>query len=123
MSTIVLDSLNYVGEGIVNGVSRFVERSAGLPAYFRMLTSSVTLTTKADRANIKWKLVLPFPATQPEDCPCVGQAPYIDTIVNIDVRLDGRAPKAYRDDIVDAIQSLVATAQFTGSVEDLINPA
>lgn len=122
MSTIVLDSLNYVGEGIVNGISRFVERSAGLPAYFRMLTSSVGLSTNAERVNIKWKLVLPFPATQPEDCPCVGQSPYIDTIVNIDVRLDGRAPKAFRDDIVDAIQSLVATSQFTDSVENLINP-
>jgi len=122
MSTIVLDSLNYVGEGVVNGVSRFIERSAGLAAYFRTLSSSVTLNTKGQRTSIKWKLVLPFPAAPTEDCPCAGELPYIDTIVNIDVRIDARAPKAFRDDIVDHIQSLVLTSQFTGSIEDLTNP-
>ena len=123
MSTIVLDSLNYVGEGIVNGISRFVERSAGLAKYFGHLTSSVLVNTKAERVNINWKLVKPFPATPPEECPCDGQVPYIDTIVDIRIRMDDRAPPAYRENIVDEIQALVLTAQFTGSVETLVNPS
>lgn len=119
MSTIVLDSLNYVGEGLLNGISRFVERSAGVARFFRVLTNSVNYNKTSERTNVKWKLVLPFPSTTPAECPCDGTIPYADTIVNIDIRVDGRAPVAYREDIVDAIQALVLTTQFTGSVEAL----
>lgn len=119
MTTIVLDSLNYVGEGLLNGVSRFIERSAGIARYFRQLTNSVNYNKTSERTTVKWKLVLPFPATTPAVPLGDGEAPYVDTIVNIDVRLDGRAPLLYREDIVDAIQSLVLLTPFTGSIESL----
>lgn len=119
MSTIVLDALNYVGEGLLGGVSRFVERSAGVARYFRNLTNSVNYNKTSEKATVKWKLVLPYPATAPAVPLGTGEIPYSDTIVNIDVRVDGRAPLAYREDIVDAIQSLTAHASFTGSVESL----
>lgn len=119
MSTIVLDTLSYVGEGLLNGVSRFVERSAGVARYFRNLTNSVNYNKTSEKATVKWKLVLPYPATVPAVPLGVGEIPYSDTIVNIDIRVDGRAPLLYREDIVDAIQSLVLLSQFTGSVESL----
>jgi len=119
MSTIVLDSLNYVGEGLLNGISRFVERSEGVARYFRVLTNSVNYNKTSERTNVKWKLVLPFPSTAPAECPCDGTIPFADTIVNIDIRVDGRAPVGYREDIVAAIRALVLTTQFTGSVEAL----
>lgn len=119
MSNIVLDALTFVGEGLLNGISRFVERSAGIARYFRALTSSVNYNKTSERVNVKWKLVLPFPSAPEEECPCDGAVPFADTIVNIDIRVDGRASLAYREDIVDMIQSLVATTQFTGSIETL----
>ena len=122
MSDITLDSLVYQGSGTINGVSRWTERSAGLPKYFRNLTSSVNVNTASDRVNIKWKLVLPFPESAPSECPCVGENPYADAIVDVSIRLDARVPQTMRENIVDAIQSLVATTQFAGSVEALVNP-
>lgn len=119
MSNIVLDSLTYVGEGLLNGISRFVERSEGIARYFRVLTSSVNYNKTSERVNVKWKLVLPFPSAPSEECPCDGAVPFAETIVNIDIRVDGRASAAYREDIVDAIQSLVVMTQFTESVESL----
>jgi len=119
MSTIVLDALNYVGEGLLNGVSRFVERSAGVARYFRNLTNSVNYNKTSEKATVKWKLVLPYPATVPATPLGEGELPYSDTIVNLDIRVDGRADAAYRADIVDAIQSLVLLAPFTDSVESL----
>lgn len=119
MSNIVLDTLTYVGEGLLNGISRFVERSAGVARYFRVLTSSVNYNKTSERVTVKWKLVLPYPAAPEEECPCDGAVPFADTIMNIDIRVDGRASLAYREDIVDAIQSLVTTTQFTGTIETL----
>lgn len=121
MSNIVLNALTYVGDGIVNGVAWFTERSAGTAAYFRSLTSSVS-AKKGQRISVKWKLVKPFPAAAAESCPCPGEAPYTDTIVDITVRFDPRADAAYRTAVTTDIQNLAATTQFTGSINSLIQP-
>lgn len=120
MSTIVLNSLDFVGDGMIGGGTyRFTERSAGVPAYFRVLTESVTANPKSGRQNILWKLELPFPETAPTDCPCPGQAPYLPTIVRVEIRCDGRADATYRAKIKQDIQDLVLTTQFVDSVTNL----
>ena len=120
MSTIVLNTLNYVGEGVVNGISRYIERSAGVVAYFRALTGSVKTTTT--RTTVKWKLVHPFPSSAPTSCPCPGEAPFLDAIVNIDVRLDSRADEAFRTAVQLAIADLVAKDEFKNSIKLLTTP-
>lgn len=120
MSTIVLNTLNYAGEGVINGISRFIERSAGVVAYFRSLTASVR--TSNTRTIVKWKLVHPFPSSAPASCPCPGEAPYLDAIVNIDVRLDARADEAFRTAVQIAITELVAKDEFKNSIKLLTTP-
>jgi hypothetical protein len=115
MSTIVLNTLNYVGEGVNNAISLFRETSAGLVNKFRTLTNSVTLNKQ--RVNVKWKLVLPFPPTDPVSCPCEGEAPFLDTIVDINVRMDPRADSAYRTDVQVACTDLAASVQFKDSIK------
>lgn len=121
MSNIVANTLTYVGDGIINGISRWTERSAGVLAFFRSISASVNSVASSKRTTVKWKIVLPFPDTEPTSCPCPGEAPMSDTIVNIDVRLDSRAPKAHRTAVLTSIRDLVATSQYASSVEDLTN--
>lgn len=121
MSNIVLNALTYVGDGIQNGVSRWTNRLAGMAAYFKNLTVSVR-TGKDARSVIKWKLVHPFPDSAPTDCPCDGQLPYQDTIVNVEFRFDPRTDTAYRTAVRLAVKDLLATSQMTDSVDNLNLP-
>lgn len=122
MSTIVANSLNYVGDGIMNGVTRFTERSAGVLAFFRSITGSITSNVTSKRTAVKWKVILPFPAAEPESCPCDGSTPYSDTIVNIDIRFDSRTDLAHRTAVLTTIRDLVATTQYGSSVTGLVTP-
>ena len=119
MSTIVANSLNYLGDGIVNGVSRFTERSAGVLAYFRAITGSVSSVATSKRTSVKGKIQLPFPDAEPEACPCDGAAPFSDTIVNIDVRIDSRADLAYRTAVYTTIKDLIASTQYQSALKGL----
>lgn len=118
MSTIVLNALNYVGDGIANGISRFTERSAGVVAYFKQVTGSVSLA-KSGRSTIKFKLVMPYPSAAPASCPCPGEAPFTETIADITVRIDGRADAAYRTAVRESIEDLVQSTPFINGVVDL----
>lgn len=122
MSTIVANALNYLSDGITNGISRWTERSAGVLAFFRAITASVNSVASSKRTTVKWKVVLPFPDSEPSSCPCPGEAPASDTIVNIDVRFDSRVPAAHRTAVLTTIKDLVDTAQFADSIEDLVLP-
>lgn len=117
MSTIVLNTLNYVGEGIQNGVARYIERSAGVVAFFRNLTASVSHNEKSARTVVKWKLVLPFPDSPSAECPCDGTLPFRPTIVNIDVKMDSRADNAYRTAVQLAISDLALKDEFKDSIK------
>lgn len=122
MSNIVLNTLTYNGDGIQpNGISRWTNRASGVVAYFKALTASVR-SSKGARAVVKWKLVHPFPDADPESCPCEGQLPYQDTIVDLEFRFDPRASTAYRTAVRLAVKDLLALSQMTDSVDDLTLP-
>lgn len=120
MSNIVLNALTYAGEGIVNGISRFTEKSAGLVAGFRRLTSSIGFTSA--KTTVKWKLVIPTIQTEADACACPGSV-LQETYVDITVRFDVKATQAHRDDVLAEIQDLVATTQFAGSISTLVLPS
>lgn len=119
MSNLVLNTLTYVGDGIANGISRFTERSLGIAKYFKAVTGSVGQATSG-RISVKFKLVYPYPDAVPESCPCDGELPFTDTIVNLDFRFDGRTDTAYRTAVYLAVKDLVATTQFQSGVKDLV---
>lgn len=120
MSTIVLNTLNYVGEGIVNGISRFTEKSAGVVAGFRRLTASIGFTSA--KTTVKWKLVIPIVQTEADACACPG-AVLQETYVDITVRYDIKATQTQRDDTLAEIRDLVQTTQFGDSVAGLVLPS
>lgn len=119
MSTIVLNALNYVGEGIVNGISWFREKSVGLVAGFRTLTARISYNPT--KTVVAWKLVKPVVATESTDCVCAGEI-LREAIIDITVRLDREATQAERDAIVEDIEDLVATTQFKGSITGFVMP-
>ena len=119
MSNIVLNALTYAGEGIVNGISRFTEKSAGVVAGFRRLTSSIGFT-KA-KTTVKWKLVIPTIQSDADACACPGEI-IQETYVDITVRFDVKATQAHRDDVLAEVQDLVASTQFEGTVSGLALP-
>lgn len=118
MSTIVLNSLNYVGQGVINGLSHFWERSAGIVNGFRHLQNSIGLSQ--DKTHVKWKLTVPYLVEEDSSCACTGAKQYEDTLVDIVVRFDKKLPAAHRDATQTSIENLVVTQQFRDSVKLLL---
>lgn len=121
MSTIVLNALNYVGTGILNGVSYFWEKlsGSGIVNAFSPLTAKINQTQ--DRVNILWKLVVPVTVAADSPCGCAGNVDKT-TIVDLTFRFDRRATVAERDEVYKRVQSLVAHASFKASITDLTLP-
>lgn len=120
MSNIVLNTLTYVGEGLINGLSHFWERSAGLAGGFRHLTNRVTQS--ASLIHVAWKLTMPELVADDSPCGCEGAQAFAPTIVDITVRFDKKAPQAHRDAVQTSLENLVVTTQFRNSVK-LLTPA
>lgn len=117
MSTIVLNSLNYVGSGILNGVSFFYERAQGLVSAFSTLSNRINLTQ--DKSNILWKMVVPVVQAADSSCGCAGDV-VRTTYVDINIRFEKTATAAERADVKKRIQDLVLTSQFVASIDSLV---
>lgn len=115
MSNIVLNSLTYVGNGILNGVNSFVNRTAGVVSAFRTLTNRISY---ADKVTVHWKLVLPTVVEEDSECGCAGSLKYTN-YVDITYRADRRTTAAERTATLAAVRDLVATANFGTSITDL----
>lgn len=115
MSTLVLNSLNYIGEGITNGINRFIERSSGLVAGFRNLTNRVSF---GDKTVVAWKLVQPTLVADDSPCGCAGQVKY-NNYLDINVRLDRATTAAERTAMLADIRDLVASTNFGDSITSL----
>lgn len=115
MSTIVLNALNYVGNGILNGVSWFYERAAGIVSQFSALTNRINFGPT--KTTVAWKLVIPVVIPPAEGC--CDTTKMDDTIIDVTFRFARDLPSANRTDALDRIQDLVLTSQFMGSVTNL----
>lgn len=120
MSTIVLNSLNYVGTGIIAGVSSFWERASGVVNGFSHLSARVNLSK--ERTNVLWRLTVPVIKGDDSACGCAGEVERT-TEISLDVRFGRAATAAERADVLKRIQDLVLTSEFTGSVTGLNLPA
>lgn len=119
MSTIVLNSLNYVGSGILNGASMFWERSKGIVNAFSQLSARINMTQ--ERTNVLWKLTLPITVASDSACGCAGEVER-STTVDISVRLGRAATAAERADVLARVRDLVASTQFGSSITSLDLP-
>jgi hypothetical protein len=115
MTTIVLNSLNYVGVGIQNAVSWFRETSAGIASQFSLLTNRINFGPT--KTTVAWKLTIPVVIAPAEGC--CSTTVYDDTIVDITVRYARDIPAANRTDTKVRIQNLVASAPWVDSVVSL----
>lgn len=119
MSNIVLNSLNYVGSGILNGASNWWNRAAGLVNAFGHLTARVNYNPT--KTVVGWKLTVPVVATEDSSCGCVGEV-VRTTLVDIQVRFDRGATAAERLSVKEQVEDLVASSQFGTSITDLVLP-
>lgn len=115
MSNIVLNTLTYVGQGLVNGVGQFWNRQAGLAALFKSLTNGQS--SSKEKIVVSWKLTVPYTAEPVEGC-CEATE-YLPTIADVRFSFDKKVPKAHRTDIRLQIKDLLATAQCIDSIDDL----
>ncbi len=116
MSNIVLNSLTYVGNGTINGVVSFINRTAGIVAGFRKLTNRVSF---GDKTVTAWKLVEPTLVAADSTCGCAGEVRYLN-YVDITVRLDRATTAAERTALLTSIRDLVATTHFGDSITSLV---
>lgn len=116
MSNIILNTLTYVGEGLANGVSRFVNRAAGLYAGFSAALGRVTSSQK--KVTVRWNFTVPVLITGDTACGCDGEVRYI-TYVETTVRFDQAASAAHREDVYLRLKDLVGSVPYATSVKDL----
>jgi len=111
-----LNTKVYAGTtAVINGVSHWVERSAGIAALFSRVRASLRV---ADLIRIKTDLELPYP--QPEGAPvCCGPdeqrlATFVGTI-----RMHPSLTAAERTDFRTRIKDLFSSAQIIALLDDL----
>lgn len=119
MSTLVLNSLNYVGNGILNGVSMFWEKSKEIVNAFSPLNCRINFNK--ENTNVLWKLVVPVTQVDDSACGCAGEV-VRTTYVDIAVRFGRAATAAERADVLARVRDLVATTAFGSSVSSLTLP-
>lgn len=121
MSNITLNTIVYIGRGLLNGTATYVSGAGtSLARYVRKLTGRVNLGP--DVSAVRWSGTVPIVPAEEAACPCPGEKPMRDTMYEIVVRMDARATAAHRTDVDLTIKDLVQKAEFTASVVDLAQP-
>lgn len=122
--SIVLNSKTYNFGGYdPNSVSQYIERSAGVPSGFSLLTSRVQGAGQgATDQKVRWWLNIPIIATVDSECACVGQV--LRTYkVRIEVEEPAGSLAAERTDLQARIVALVSTTEFSASITNLLQPS
>lgn len=128
MSDLTLNTKEYGGRGVANGISRWLNTAAGLISAFASATASVTIPTAAKRtgavapkAHVKWNLKMPIVTEEASSCACPGDA--IDEIdAYIQVRISSGVSETVRTDFALQLKDLVATPEFQASIISLSQP-
>ena len=121
MSTIVLNTVPYIGRGLLNGTAKYVSAATTLARYVRTLTGRVNLGQNVSAT--RWAVDVPIvPGVDDPSCPCPGELPLRSSMIEIVVRSDARAPAVHRDDVLATLQALVLKSEFTDSVTQLAQP-
>lgn len=122
--SIVLNSKTYNFRGFLapNSISNYTETSAGVPAGFSPLTAKVEDGGAKSNTKVRWKLKLPVVQTADSDYYAAGTL-LRDHIVDLVVTFAPGVLAAERTDVLDRIQDLVLTSEFTASISSLVQPS
>ena len=118
MANLVLNGKTYYGAGLANGIAKYVDRSAGVPAGFSEATSSVR--SDKDYYRLTGKLNLPIVSTSATECACPGSI-LSESDAQFTVRIDPKADLATRTDLNERFQAYVATAEVEAMFLNLQN--
>jgi hypothetical protein len=121
---IVLNTKSYTFRGFLapNSISSYLETSGGVPSSFSPLTAKVEDGGSKGNTKVRWKLKVPTVATDPSACACPGDVT-MDDYVDIVFTFGPNTTAAKRTDVLTRIQQLVLKAEFTASVNDLVQPS
>lgn len=120
MSTIVLNSKNYVFSGYDrNGVSVFKETSTGITGGFSYLTNRVSDARVEGTTRIRWDLTMPILATEDSACGCEGKVLRVYRYQDGDIKIPEGSQPAERADFLARVRDLTASAPYGLSVSSL----
>lgn len=112
---LTLNTKTYAGAGVANGVTSYVERSAGVASGFSTLTSSLRIDSM-----VRGKVVLTLPLIAPEATACACPGDVVKSgEAQILIRLDKKLTTAERTDLRLRLKDLVASAQFIAWFDNL----
>lgn len=118
-AAISLNGKSYSPAGVRSGVATWFYRVLGIANGFSKLTSSLTRTGGASR-NYKtdWLLAIPVVATESNGCVCEGdvtRTAYLQILSTV----SPASTTVERQELLDQLDDLVASAAFRASILDL----
>lgn len=118
-ASVTLNSVVYNPSGTNNGLTSWIDRSAGIAAGFSPLTEKFQLDQGPSHlTKLSFRLELPVVADSDTACACSGSLLGKNT-VNVSVWIRDGAPESERTDLLTRIQDLVSSAPFTDAVGSL----
>lgn len=120
--TLNTKTYNFAGHQAPIGQSVYMERSAGIPQGFSPLSVKVEEPNAKGQSKVRWKLKLPVLVTETTACACEGDVASED-FVDLIVTFGKGNTTARRTDVLDRLQDLVLTTEFTSSVTSLLQPS
>lgn len=116
---LTLDGVVFSPSNITGGVATWVDRTGGIPAAFAPITLQVrTPSQQAKNYRVVSKFVRPTIASEPSSCACPGDVQR-QLIAEINVVIPPGSTLTEREEFLDQLQAFIASANFTGAVEDL----
>lgn len=128
MANITLNSLVYVGQGLLNGIATWINSASGIVSSFNRLSARVRIPQRVSAADqystVKWQLELPWDGGVPAGtCPCTGDWAFSPSLITVNARFDARCPQTVRDAALASLKDLVLKAEFSASVSSLTQPS
>lgn len=116
---ITLNTKAYAFTNVLNGISSYLHRAAGVAAGFMSLTSRVSIDSANSR--VSWKLKVPVVGTEATSCACPGDILRL-SVADVNVKLAPGATVAERTDFALQLKDLVASPEFQASIINLQQP-
>lgn len=123
-----LNEKTYSFTSVINGVTTYIERSAGVVAGFARLTAQAVMgrgkrgQQNSVRSKTVWKLSIPTVADDNSACACDGDVlSQIDVFV--EVRSDASTTTTQLEEALAELRDLVETSQFGLSFTQHVQPS
>lgn len=117
-ANITLNTVVYTPAGTTNGISSWVNRTAGVGNGFSTVTEKFTDASKGTVERVLFTLDVPIVSATDTACVCAGDTLRTST-VQISVWIPAASTSAERLDLFNRIRDLAASAPFIAAVQNL----